>query len=510
MLRIPDNLRIENEEYNAVLNIIYYRVEELFKAPLHIHYTDHSVSHSQRIINVISSIISDTKIHFNDEELFILTAAVLLHDIGMQTPHYEVFGQIPLDIESLEKIRKMHHEYSASLIVDSIQCSEQEKYYLGLNSKKEFVDDIALVAKYHRKRGYENLDDDVIGDNVIRLKLLCALMRLGDCLDLDYRRVNIDRLLVFTSIPLESEFFWYAHHYVSGLLIQKQIINIYFKFPKEYEQKSGFADKIIKHFVEDEIKHQLDEVYDILDSYGIRFYKDVIIHKSFSITQKKMPDNLEQYVSSLGADHTYRGVIYGELNIVNRRDLIDSYIKCLENTKSFRNMTMGPIFLSPRWYRERVCANRSYRDFDSMFLEWVLKESAIGVNHNIRLIFRNSERYEVKIKEYLSPNEYLRFMNDTINNIHAVWGKEGEKGPELCCVDPGYMHIITASDNCAIITQRAGIKDPTKKGYMTTDSSEVSKIIHHFDEIFDFNYSSQSKELSTLISFVHHVFDEEE
>ena len=509
MLNIPKNLKMKKEEYNSVLQIVYAQADKLLKTPMHIHYTDHTISHSERILNIISAIVENTEVDFNDEEKFILIAAVLLHDVGMQTPYYEDLGAIPLSVDDLEKIRKKHHEYSERLIIESIRCSQDEKYYFGLNSKEEFVDDIALVAKYHRKLDLNKVEDDVIGDSIIRLKLLCSLIRLGDCLDLDYRRVDIKRLLVFTSIPVESKFFWYAHHYVSGMLVKNQKINIYFRFPKEYEKKSGFVNKIIRHLVEDEIRTQIDEVYSILDEYGIRFYKDIIVHKQFANAQKRMPLELEEYIATIGEETSYKGVVYGKLNIVTRSDLMDAYVKSLENTESYRNMVMGPVFLSPKWYRDRVMANGKHKDFDSLFFKWVLEHTDFRVSNKVKLIFTNTVRYEIKTKEFLTPSEYEKFKNGVLDNIARLWGTNFEKGPQLCCVDPGYMHIITTSDTCAIITQRAGITEPTHKGYITTDISEIDKISKNFDEIFLYNYTSQDKEIKKLIKFVNQVMKSE-
>ena len=501
MFDIPYNLSLNDNEYYSVLSIVYIQVEKLLKNPLHIHYTDHSIEHSIRIVNIISKIIENINVKFNEEEKFILLAAILLHDIGMQTPDYADLGELPLDIEGLEKIRKKHHEYSENLIIDSIQYSEGETYFLGLNSKEEFVDDIALVAKYHRKMDIGSLDNDVIGDKVIRLRLLCALIRLGDCLDLDYRRVDIKRLLVFTNIPIESKFYWYSHHYVNGLLIETQKIHIYFKFPKCYESKKEFTNQFIE-YMENEVKKQIDEVYDILDKYNIRFYKDIIIHKQFSNAQKKMPTELEEYINASRDKDVYRGVIYGKLNITTRKDLLGAYVQSLNGTESFRNMVMGPYFLSPKWYRERVNANCNHEDFDSKFFDFIIEKTNKEINENIKLIFSNTNRYEMKIKQILTPREYKTFFEEVLYNMKLVWGEDAERGPMLCCVDPGYMHIITSSDNCAIITQRAGSLDPTHQGYITSDREEIVKINKNFDDIFNYNYSTQKLELQKLEKFV--------
>ena len=166
---------------------------------------------------------------------------------------------------------------------------------------------------------------------------------------------------------------------------------------------------------------------------------------------------------------------------------------------------MGPYFLSPKWYRERVNANNSHDDFDSKFFEFVRKKTNKGINKNIKLIFTNTRRYEVKVKDILTPNEYSRFFEDVLENMRIIWGTNADRGPLLCCVDPGYMHIITSTDNCAIITQRAGIMEPTHQGYITTDKDEIRRINQNFDDIFDYNYSTQKLELQKLEEFVRSI-----
>ena len=118
------------------------------------------------------------------------------------------------------------------------------------------------------------------------------------------------------------------------------------------------------------------------------------------------------------------------------------------------------------------------------------------------MIFTNTRRYEVKVKDILTPSEYNRFFKDVLENMRIVWGEYAERGPMLCCVDPGYMHIITSADNCAIITQRAGIMDPTHQGYITTNKDEIGRINQSFDDIFNYNYSTQELELKKLEEFI--------
>lgn len=505
---LPDNLLINKQQYIATLGVVYKQADNILKNPRHSHYTDHTIAHSERILFVISKLIEQTTVKLNDEEKLILISAVLLHDIGMQAPdHYIGATGFPLSEEQLELIRRKHHEYSYKMIIDSVNNLTDATYNLGLSTVYDLVEYIAIVAKHHRKQDIGILGEDVVGNSVIRLQLLSALIRLGDCLDFDRRRVDIDRLLVFTNIPVESKFFWFCHYYISGEKIENGKIELYLKLPKSYE--NSIVANTINSYVYKETSTQLEEVYRFLYKYGIRIYKDIVVHTSYANVIREMPDELIAYITQKESDGIPKGVIYGKLNLKTRSELVDAYIKCLDGTNTFRNMLVGPTFLSPYWFRERVMANKNYKDFDSLFLKFAQENSSDSVNDNIKLIFRNTQRYVEKVCEYLSVDEYNRFFEEVLKNTHNLWGDSGEKGPKLCCVDPGYMHIITVSDVAGVITQRLGTLDPTRQGYFTSDTEEISGMKANFDEMFDYHYSSQYGEINKLRNFIKTIIDEQ-
>jgi ribosomal-protein-alanine N-acetyltransferase len=172
-----------------------------------------------------------------------------------------------------------------------------DTYSFGLDSHPEFVDTIALVAKSHRKTDFSALKDEIIGSDIIRVKLLSSLICLSDLLDFDYRRVFIDKLTVM-SIPIDSKFFWHSHYYVRGLIVKNQKIQLSFHFPAEYENTKLITP--IVNYVQSEIKSQIDKLYNFLFEYNIRMHKDIILTKSFSATVRKMPKDLEWYLLGLG------------------------------------------------------------------------------------------------------------------------------------------------------------------------------------------------------------------
>jgi len=170
------------------------------------HYTKHGVDHSERIVQYLGKLLEDFPTLLNQQERFVLLAAIFLHDIGNQLPKY---ADIPIkstySTEELEKIRKNHHLFSYEAIKDSIQGNSE--LLLGLDICKEYTDFIALLCKYHRKLDLKYLKNTSIAGDPLRLHLLGALLRLGDELDADYRRVDMEVLNII-DIPIDSKFYW--------------------------------------------------------------------------------------------------------------------------------------------------------------------------------------------------------------------------------------------------------------------------------------------------------------
>ncbi len=293
-MKIPNNLNLNNKEYEDIVSMVYFRASEILNNPLHIHFTDHSINHAERMLNIIDKLLEVPQI-LTDEEKLILICAVLLHDIGMQATNEINSMTFPLTNEQLNYIREHHHEFSEKIIKDSISFKSSSKFYLGLDSNSVFVDDIATVAKYHRKLDINSLQDDVIGNVTIRLKLLSALIRLADCLDIDFRRVKIDKLKIL-DIPVDSEFFWFSHHYVKGMKIENRAIELVFRFPDEYKNEKSLTSAI-SNYILSEINKHIEQVYTILDNYGIRLGKNINCSVQFSTTSvTSLPDNLKEYI----------------------------------------------------------------------------------------------------------------------------------------------------------------------------------------------------------------------
>ena len=84
-MNLPKNLHISNALFNNVIDVVYDKASSFLSQSLHPHYTDHSITHSERVLNRIDALIGEsTSLSLSDAEKLVLVCDGLLHDIGMQ------------------------------------------------------------------------------------------------------------------------------------------------------------------------------------------------------------------------------------------------------------------------------------------------------------------------------------------------------------------------------------------------------------------------------------------
>jgi hypothetical protein len=257
---LKGNLRSTNEHLSLALGQVRYAAEAILSAPQHRWYTDHTIGHSDRIIekleDLTAGMMRNKNTRLSPAEMYILLAAAYLHDIGMQ-------AEQNADAD-LEKIRERHHELTAEMILGS--CSEPQKYpALGLDPDETLVHLVALVAKSHRRGSLSNqeYDETQWGADWIRPRLLSALLRFGDELDIDHRRVILEKLKL-TALDAKTGFHWYKCHYISGVRVADEYIKIHYRFPDDN------YGNWLPTLVEDQIRKQFLDLQDIFREAGIR------------------------------------------------------------------------------------------------------------------------------------------------------------------------------------------------------------------------------------------------
>lgn len=265
---LDNNWYIKNKEYIDNLNVMYDRVSNIHRYTESYYFTDHSITHSIRIMDNLEHLFpflfhdGIPENMLNDVEKFILFSGILLHDIGIELSKEEILKKTVKkykgeDIEEkikkdkkLDYIRKHHHELSKFWIKENILQVSELNLPLVYQGDKILAKYVANVAESHGKdfeKELEYTETFAYGNNVIRMGLLCTLLSLGDALDCDQRRINYETLKL-SEISLESRLHWMKHYYVDGIILTSNLIRIFYSFPKcEDENIKNLYEKYFVH-----------------------------------------------------------------------------------------------------------------------------------------------------------------------------------------------------------------------------------------------------------------------
>lgn len=144
-------------------------------------YPDHGINHSLRITDYIASILGSSVKKLTDKELFCFIMSALFHDTGMSLVGYD----------SKDNLRVNHH-YNASVVID--------KYFAErlsiLKSGERIANVVKFVCEAHNLALDELYEDwrfsreDTIDGDCVRYDFLAILLRIGDLMDLEEKRVN--------------------------------------------------------------------------------------------------------------------------------------------------------------------------------------------------------------------------------------------------------------------------------------------------------------------------------
>jgi hypothetical protein len=227
---------IKDPKLRLDIDKIGYAVQQLWNSKTKIikDFTDHGHDHSNRIAEYIECILKlNRNSPLTEIERYILIVCIYLHDIGMQCDIVKYpcilteandLGAQDLGPFSSTKasgysenesdvIRRNHHLITAAWIKcayfnqdGSMRAGEINTAIQSIDNK--YIVDIIDICKYHSSLDIIDcpcdLDSIEIGND--RKRLVAAILRLGDELDLDYRRASPEDLKLFRYLPKNKAF----------------------------------------------------------------------------------------------------------------------------------------------------------------------------------------------------------------------------------------------------------------------------------------------------------------
>ena len=418
---LPESIILKDEHFKICLNTIIETVKtKIWESDTLLkHYTKHGIDHSERIIQYLGKLLEDFPTLLNQQERFVLLAAIFLHDIGNQMPKYV---GIPIksvySFEELEKIRKNHHLSSCEAVKDSIKGNVEKS--LGLDNCKEYTNFIALLCKYHRKLDLKYLKDTSVAGDPLRLHLLGALLKLGDELDADYRRVDMNVLNII-DIPIDSKFYWWSHHYVQSISIDQGHIKLFFWFPEEY--KNNNIVEVFQSKRKDSLRKQFFEVYNIFDNYGVRLYPDIEMgdtNYSSSGSLKTVPPDLLEYIKTT---ITKTSSNYKELSIKTGVAWEIDGVLYSDNEKVVEALAKIPQLMNKYKYKEAVRIIEETRLLTMSPKDRMIFSGIAGNCYLSLCDFKKTKSYYMDLLK-LSEREDLR----TVYSLDTIFARSASLG----------------------------------------------------------------------------------
>ena len=243
--------QLAQEQKNTVQACMIF-TEKLWSTDRIIQYfTDHGPQHSLRVLEYIEQMPNICGYGFLDQdEIFVLLLGIVLHDIGMQCDIRvlnDVREQAESDYsisfsESYDKkqmltdkhqreLRKNHSSLTAAWIKQvKISSKSSSLAHALANLHGVFCDDLADVCRYHSFYDIQECPYSFKSYPKKRKQLVAALIRLGDELDIDYRRVT-DSVLEHIAIPDEGAIHFLLH-INTVISISDNAINTYYNLQK--------------------------------------------------------------------------------------------------------------------------------------------------------------------------------------------------------------------------------------------------------------------------------------
>ena len=277
-------------------------------------YTDHGVEHSERVAGFVENLLLvDPNLEFSEQEVYLLLAGVYLHDIGMQcdiskypeikekaeglgAKFKEAFTAKTTNGYSLEEqkeIRENHHYLSAAWIDYIYEKNDYLLYPAVRSIPDDLVDDLMDVCKFHSSQlPISGCYDAFRLDTTKRKRLVAALLRFADELDISSTRVKLETVRIFKLEP-DNSVYWWLHNYTKVIFIGSNRIRLSVRLhPEDFKLYGSF----IRYDYISKFKNKNQSILDVLVEQKI----PVVIDKNSDIVEhnraEKFPPEITAFL----------------------------------------------------------------------------------------------------------------------------------------------------------------------------------------------------------------------
>lgn len=419
---------------NIETKLIPFCEDVLSRIPIYLpEYTLHDINHSYRILENIESLLPE-EIELNIIEIQLLFYSIFLHDIGM-SPSKEIFLELEKEIKKEIKndlllndgefksdlqnyIRKLHPKTSKE-IIDSIY-----KYvHIGIDFTYKGIvlkDYIGNIIINHGINPDKLLDDnkyptnEIIEKKIVNIRFLSVLLRLGDLLDIGFRRTP-SYLSDYIDIENDiSKIKWEKSQALRGKIIKP------YKIMFNFYSENTYLEREIKKYIKT-VEYEINECNKIL---------------STSSKQLKLSSNVDCQIRTNGTYLSTNTKVH-----LDFKNIID----ILKGTNLYTNKKVFLRELIQNSYDAIMCKesfnNNSFSGnieitFNSKTKEFTFKDNGIGIDKKI------FENYVIKIGESF-------YNSDEFKNNYKKESAIGKFGIGIisCFMVSDTINIISIKEN---------------------------------------------------------------
>jgi len=120
-----------------------------------------------------------------------------------------------------------------------------------------------------------------------------------------------------------------------------------------------------------------------------------------------------------------------------------------------------------------------------------------------RIILRNTPAFLADYQGLVGPDEKKLFVTDMLDQVTAMFGNNSEIGPQITCVDTGYLYLPHVFDNAVLVATRAGPNAPVDGGWIDISIDAINREKDRFDKVFDGTGQNQHQAVQQLRDFIN-------
>lgn len=279
-------------------------------------YTDHGFAHSLRVLHWASKILDASRgSPLSPDEAYVLLAGIYLHDIGMQCDVVRL-PEITVRAKELgadftlsftaqssnsftfqeQKAIRLNHQYLSTAWIEYAFLTG--KTCLGAAAKQipsEFVPDVMNACLYHSKLPITSCPEGYRFNPTQRMRLVAAILRFADELDVEANRVSLETAKNFRIEPVNAAY-WWLHARTQIVFCSPHLVLLTVRLNREDFRSAG---DIVRNTYVTGFQTKNHSVLSVLAQHGI----PVLISADSGVVEDRyaepLPDSILQALQAL-------------------------------------------------------------------------------------------------------------------------------------------------------------------------------------------------------------------